>query len=249
MNPKVMVLYGEGLNCDKETEHALRVSGADTEKVNIRQMIENPGMLKDYQILAFVGGFLHGDALGAGRYMGATIRKKMPEEIQRFIESDKLVIGICNGFQVLAHAGILPGFDGDYTKNGGVTLTYNDIGRFRDQWFNLNAEGKKCIWTEGIDSLYLPIRHAEGKFVPGEGVLEKLYEQDLVVFKYAPGENPNGSVDDIAGICDPTGRVLGIMPHPEAYNHRTNHPRWTREELPEEGEGLKIFRNAVRYFD
>lgn len=250
MNPKAMVLYGEGLNCEEETAHAFNETGSDAEIIHINRMIENPNMLTDYQILALPGGFLHGDALGAGRYMGRQIAKDMPDEMQRFIEDGKLVIGICNGFQVLANSGFLPGLDGNYGEWGDVTVAYNDIGRFRDQWVNLKVESDKCIWTNGIESSYLPVRHGEGKFVPkDQEILAKMYDQGLVVVKYAPGDNFNGSVDDIAGICDPTGRVFGLMPHPEAYNHRTNHPRWTREDLPEEGAGLQIFRNASKYFD
>lgn len=256
MEPRVMVLYGEGLNCEEETAHAFKESGADARLVHIRQMIEEPAILDDYQVLAVPGGFLHGDALGAGRLMGVTIRKTMMEEVKKFIDGGKLIIGICNGYQVLVNAGLLPAVDSNYGDRA-VTLAPNEIGRFRDQWVYLSpVEGNRCVWTGGIDHLYLPIRHGEGQFIPRDSeVLDKMYRNGQVVLKYADSDrigrlsyNPNGSVDDIAGICDPTGRIFGLMPHPEAYNHRTNHPRWTREDLPEKGEGLKVFGNAVRYF-
>jgi len=255
MKPKVMVLYGEGLNCEKETEHSFNTSGADTKRVLIQDMVKNSKMIKDYQIIAFPGGFLHGDSLGAGRLMGAIIRKYMLEDLQRFIEDDRLVIGICNGFQVLAHAGLLPRLNGRYGERK-ITLTDNGCGRFRDYWVHLKTESEKCVWTKGIERLYLPVRHGEGRFVTDGDTLKSLYEQDLVALKYVPGDglgdlpyNPNDSQDDIAGICDPTGRIFGLMPHPEAYNHKTNHPRWTREELPEEGLGLQVYKNGVKYFE
>ena len=181
-----------------------------------------------------------------------------PTVVLVFIVDDgKLIIGICNGFQVLVKMGILPGLNGRFEQE--VTLTHNDSGRFENRWVHLLKDaGTSCVWMKGVDALELPIRHGEGKFIPrDDAVLKQLEDAGCIALRYgtrdgqvADGQfpaNPNGSVADIAGICDPTGRVFGLMPHPEAYVDRSNHPRWYRESVPEEGAGLAIFRNAVDY--
>ena len=184
------------------------------------------------------------------------VKYNIGEQIQEFIDSGKLILGICNGYQAMVKMGLLPGFNEDYATQE-VTLTYNDSGRFEDRWVHLKANRtSKCVFTKGIENIYLPVRHGEGKFVTKNlQVLEKLKKGNHIVFQYVDTEgksagyphNPNGSVNNIAAICNKTGRVFGMMPHPEAFQHRTNHPRWTREELPEEGAGIAIFRNAVEY--
>ncbi len=255
MKPKTIILTGLGINCNQETEYAFELAGSGTEQVHVNEVIDGSKKLSDYQILAFPGGFLHGDAIAAGMIMKSILKSSMYDDVREFISSGKPVIGICNGFQVLVKSGLLPGRKKDGGKQT-VTLTYNDSGRFRDDWVYLKNLSDKCIWTKDIKSIYLPIRHGEGKFVPSNGMTKELYKEDLVVFKYTgplgeedPGFpwNPNGSVDDVAGICNPEGNVLGMMPHPEGYIFRTQHPRWTREDLPEKGMGLKIIRNGVDY--
>ncbi|MCX6815067.1 MAG: phosphoribosylformylglycinamidine synthase subunit PurQ [Candidatus Aenigmarchaeota archaeon] len=257
--PRAMVFYGRGENCHDETVFAYNQVGANPEKVLYKSFLRKPGIMRDFQILDFPGGFMDGDDLGSAKAMAFSFRNNdyVMEEVERHIKKGGLIKGTCNGFQLLVKAGILPGLDGNYRDNS-VTLTYNDSGRFEDRWVRLEIDGSgKSPWTEGMRSAEFPVRHGEGKLVPKDDeVLRRLREEGLIIGRYAgkngeknPGypRNPNGSVDDIAMLSDPTGRVLGLMPHPEAYLKRTNHPRWTRESLPAEGEGLQFFRNGVEY--
>ena len=270
--PKALVLTGFGLNCDWETTHALELAGAEAHRVHINQLVMGEKIgeiarLEDYQIFAFIGGFSWGDDHGAGVIFATKLLYNIGEDILRFIEEGNLVIGICNGFQAMVNVGLLPGFDGDY-RSRTVALIGNDCGNFRDQWVHLKVEtGSPCVFTRGLEHLELPVRHGEGKFYAEESVIKDLEEKNQVVVRYADSkgnsangsfpDNPNGSMNDIAGICDSTGRVFGLMPHPEAYNHWTNHPNWTLykeryrrggEPYPQEGYGIQIFRNAVEYF-
>jgi len=254
--PKALILTGFGINCDIETAHAFKIVGADAQRVHINDLINGAKRLSDYHILAFPGGFSFGDDIASGKVLANMIKYNLGEQIQEFIDAGKLIIGICNGFQTMVKMGLLPAFNGDYVTQD-VTLTFNDSGRFEDRWVHLNAnKNSKCVFTKGIKNIYLPVRHGEGKFVvKNPQVLARLNKNNHIVFQYTGSDgknvgypdNPNGSVDNIAAICDETGRVFGMMPHPEAFQHRTNHPRWTREELPEEGAGVAIFRNAVEY--
>lgn len=262
-----IVLAGNGVNCEMETAHACKLGGFDTvDIVNVWELLEGEVSLEPYDLLALPGGFLDGDDLGSARAQANRLKKSrvtrtnepIIDQFTTHIKKGKLVIGICNGFQLMVKLGLLPGFDSDYTTQQ-VTLTHNDSGRFEDRWVWLKANEKSpCVFTRGVNRVYYPIRHGEGKFVTlNKDVLNRLKENNQVVFNYVDAlsdtptvtypENPNGSQFAIAGICDPTGRVFGLMPHPEAYLHRTNHPRWTREELPEEGMGLRLFKNACHY--
>ena len=269
---KALVLTGYGLNCDYETDFSLKVAGADPERVHINELIScgEEGArvrLDNYHILVLGGGFSWADDHGAGVVMAARLRYNIGEEIEEFIRKGKLIIGICNGFQALVNLGLLPGFDGDY-RSREIALTYNDSGNFVDTWVKLKTVADTvCIFTKGISTLELPVRHGEGKFYAKKEVIDRLIKKNQAVIQYADRDgnpaqgrwpfNPNGSLYDIAGICDSTGRIFGLMPHPEAYNHYTNHPDWVtkREELArmgkgierEEGEGITIFRNAVQY--
>lgn len=256
MTPKVLVLTGYGINCDMETQHAFKLAGADAERVHLTDLINGTRKLSDFHILAFPGGFSFGDDIASGKVLANMIKYNLGKQIQEFIEAEKLVIGICNGFQAMVKMGLLPAFDGDYSTQD-VTLTFNDSGRFEDRWVHLlGNKSSKCVFTKGVENIYLPVRHGEGKFVAkNQQALARLKKNNQIVFQYVDKDgslagypyNPNGSIDNIAAICDETGRVFGMMPHPEAFQHRTNHPRWTREELPEEGAGVAIFRNAVEY--
>ena len=264
---KSIVITGNGTNCEMEMAHACRLAGSDeVDIVHISQLLYGQKSLDDYHFLNLPGGFLDGDDLGsakagANRILHASVKgkeEKLFHQFARFIDQGKLILGVCNGFQLLVKLGMLPGFDGDY-RTQTVTLTFNDSGRFEDRWVYLHVNGvSPCIFTKGIGDLYLPVRHGEGKFITkDEDILERLHEKGHVAVQYSHEEyadiamdypaNPNGSIHGIAGICNETGRIFGLMPHPEAYLHYTNHPRWTREKLPAEGMGLAVFKNAVDF--
>jgi phosphoribosylformylglycinamidine synthase len=254
---RALVLTGFGINCDAETETAFRRAGAEAHRVHLNDVISAPGRLERYHIFAIPGGFSFGDDVASGRILANRLRYKLGDALTKFIADGKLMIGICNGFQVMVKMGVLPMFDGRFVQE--VTLTHNDSGRFENRWIHLKTESDtRCVWLKGVDSMTLTVRHGEGKFIPRDSAaLDRLATGGQVALRYCRPDgtsargafpaNPNGSVADIAGICDPTGRVFGLMPHPEAYLDRTEHPRWFRENLPEEGAGLQVFRNAVAY--
>ncbi|MEE8400187.1 MAG: phosphoribosylformylglycinamidine synthase I [Desulfobacterales bacterium] len=263
----VLVLAGYGLNCDHETAYTFDQAGAKAERIHINSLIDGSVTLDRYQILVFGGGFSWGDDHGAGVVQAVRLKTNIGDKISEFVEKGNLVLGICNGFQTLVNLGLLPGLDNDYGKRS-VALTFNDCGNFRDDWVSLTVDpASPCIFTRGFDRMDLPIRHGEGKFYTDEGTLDRLIQKNQVVIQYAmpdgnPAEgrfpfNPNGSIHDVAGICDPSGRIFGLMPHPEAFNHRTNHPDWTRRKETEKrrGEaggtdvaaGIRMFQNAVDY--
>ncbi|MHC4111454.1 MAG: phosphoribosylformylglycinamidine synthase I [Planctomycetota bacterium] len=252
---KAIVLRAAGINCDMETEDALELAGAKAERVHINRMIEDTSALEKCQILVFPGGFSYGDDVAAGKILANQVVHHLYDPVQKFIEAGKLVLGICNGFQVLVKAGILPG-DGQTSRQDTVTITYNDSNKYEDRWVYLSPQTEKCIFIEAGRQIYVPIAHAEGKIVTkDEAALETLKSEGYVAFKYVDedGEegpypvNPNGSVDSIAGLTDSTGRVLGLMPHPERYVRPTQHPHWTRLKDRTGGDGMTIFNNAVKY--
>ncbi|MFC2174532.1 phosphoribosylformylglycinamidine synthase I [archaeon] len=234
---RAIVVTGYGINCEYETAHAFELAGAEAEKVHINRL----GSLDDYQILAVPGGFSFGDDISAGKMLAQKLKMAAEKEIEKFIADGKLVIGICNGFQALVKYALLP-----EVGEQSLTLTFNESGRFEDRWVPLKPEGE-CVWTKGIEELYLPVRHGEGKLVAPKEVIDSLEAKGLVALRYGHGypDNPNGSTNDIAGICDASGRVFGLMPHPEGHLYRTNHPRWTRGE--QSTLGLEVFKNAVKY--
>ncbi|MCK5581004.1 MAG: phosphoribosylformylglycinamidine synthase I [Candidatus Omnitrophica bacterium] len=261
-SPRVLVLRTAGTNCDEETAFAFRSFGAKADLVHINRLFEGTARLSDYHILAIPGGFTYGDDIVSGRILANELRLRLGDDIQDFIKARKLIIGICNGFQALVRSGILPGdlgvkSQGEASFQQTVTLTYNESGKFEDRWTYLRLSGKS-VWTKGLeDVIYIPVAHAEGKFVPRDDkLLNKLKKNGQVAFRYCdeqgnpaayPG-NPNGSIDDIAGITDKTGRVLGLMPHPERHFIFEHHPRWTRFEKKESfGQGAQIFKNGVQY--
>lgn len=255
MKPRVLVLTGYGINCDYETEFAFQFAGAWARRVHLNDIIDNRVRLEDFQILALPGGFSFGDDIASGKVLANKLKYNLALELQRFIGDGKLIIGICNGFQAMVRLGLIPAFEGDYGAQV-TTLTFNDSGRFEARWVYLKVnQNSPCIFTQGIERIYLPVRNGEGKFIPrDESVCQRLWQNGHVVLQYVDAQgsvahypwNPGGSVDNIAGICDETGRIFGLMPHPEAFIFRTNHPRWTRENLVQ-GEGLAVFRNAVQW--
>jgi phosphoribosylformylglycinamidine synthase I len=257
---KVLILRAPGTNCDQETGFAFEAAGAVASYAHINQLIESPSLLTDAQILCLPGGFSYGDDIAAGRILASQLQSKLSDAIAEFRDAGKLILGICNGFQILIKSGfLLPPDDGGLP----ATLAWNDSGRFIDTWVHLKTDLKtqnsKCVFLRDIERMYLPIAHAEGKFVTrNESILDELQSAGQLALKYCSpsGENgsvpyphnPNGSTAGVAGVCDSTGRIFGLMPHPERHIDPTHHPRWTREGLAEHGEGLAIFQNAVGYF-
>ncbi len=242
-----IVLRVEGTNCDLEMAEALRLAGAEPRLIHMNQLLSGDVHLETFQLLAIPGGFAHGDDISAGKIFAAILKHKLGAQVKNFVDSGKPVIGVCNGFQVLVKAGILPGLDWGVQE---ATLAANDCGTFADRWVHLKtAQASKSIFSKGLkETLFLPIAHGEGKFMAGNELLDKLVDSGQVAFTYSPGENPNGSLLDIAGICNPAGNVLGMMPHPERFLTKYTHPYWTAMPgLPEEGDGFRLFKNAVEY--
>jgi len=273
---RAIVLRAAGINCDMETEYGLELAGAKAQRVHINRIIEDKGMLDDFQIIVFPGGFSYGDDVAAGKILANQVVHHLSEAVEKFIDAGKLVLGICNGFQVLVKAGILPGDckesategisprDRENTEkerllkadNQSVTITYNDSGKFEDRWVYLAPQSERCVFIERGRQIYLPIAHGEGKVVTkDQATLERLKSEGRIAFKYVDkdgqeGEypvNPNGSIESIAGLTDGTGRVLGLMPHPERFVRATQHPRWTRREKDADPDGMTIFNNAVKH--
>jgi phosphoribosylformylglycinamidine synthase I len=260
--PRVLILRSPGTNCDEETVYAFERAGAAVERMHVNRLLEEPRALAPFQILCLAGGFSYGDDVAAGRIAANQLRHHLAPQMAQFIAAGKLVLGICNGFQILLKAGMLlnPLPDGAAP----ATLTWNASGKFEDRWVPLHVASAKSVFFAGIETLYLPVAHAEGKFVPGsQHVFDQLEAGGQLVLRYGQSngnaprtlaprveypENPNGSLADVAGVCDETGRVCGLMPHPERFIDPTQHPRWTRGPLAPEGQGLRVFRNAVSYF-
>lgn len=257
---RVLVLTGLGLNCEAETEAAFRTAGASPELVHLLDLLDGTAKrrLSDYPVLAFIGGFAFGDHLGAGAVFANKIRFRLYDDLLRFVERGGLALGVCNGFQTMTRLGLLPGLDGDY-RTPRATLAPNDRPGYRDAWVTLGFDpASPCVWTRGLERMELPSRHGEGKFLADDDVRERLEAGCQIVCRYlgpdgSPTQewpfNPNGSPDAVAGICDPSGRLFGLMPHPDAYLYPFHHPQWTRRKLdgalPAEGDGMRIFRNGV----
>ncbi|MFA5156846.1 MAG: phosphoribosylformylglycinamidine synthase I [Candidatus Omnitrophota bacterium] len=257
--PKVCVLRTAGTNCDKETAFAFQKAGGEPESVHINKFICGQEKLDAFQILVLPGGFSYGDDLGAGRILANELRFKLIDSLKEFIRQGKLIIGICNGFQILVKSGLLPGNAGFRQE---VSLIINDSGKFEDRWIYLKSQiinsksQTKCVWTQGLpEVIYLPVAHGEGKFISEDkAILQRLQASGQIVLRYcnehgqASGypANPNGSTDNIAGICDETGRILGLMPHPERHIDSLQHPRHAGA-AKKDGDGLQIFKNAIEF--
>ena len=257
--PRVLVLRAPGTNCDEETALAFELAGGVACRVHINRLFESPRLLDAYQILCIPGGFSYGDDIAAGRILALELRSRLRDVLDSFIARDRLVLGVCNGFQVLLQTGLL--LDAD-DAGAVATLAWNRSGRFEDRWVRVACDASASPMLHGIDTMYLPIAHAEGRFATRDDeVLKRLRAAGQMPIRYAPldgrGEvdsldypdNPNGSAGNVAGVCNPGGRILGLMPHPERHVSPMQHPWWTRRrQQPEEGDGLRLFRNAVGYF-
>jgi len=255
MPPRVLILRAPGTNCDAETAAAFVRAGAAAETFHLNRWLESPKLADQFQVLCLPGGFSYGDDVAAGRIFANQLRHHLADSLAAFRDAGKLILGICNGFQVLIKSGLLDSDDG---AGQGATLTWNSSGRFIDQWVHLRTCGDRSVFLAGIERMHLPIAHAEGRFLArDEATLARLDAAGQLVLRYCPAAecdpaagtyNPNGALADVAGMCDATGRVLGLMPHPERFIDRTQHPQWTRLPPFDEGDGLALFKNAVRYF-
>ncbi|NLK83274.1 MAG: phosphoribosylformylglycinamidine synthase I [Lentisphaerae bacterium] len=257
---KVLVITGFGLNCENETAAAFNYCGATAEKLHLNDILAGKRSLNEFHILTFIGGFSFGDHLGSGSVFANRVKYNLRDQLKQFIADGKLIIGICNGFQTLTRLGMVPALNGEYFTQQ-AALAHNDSGVFRDDWcyLKVNADSP-CVFTKGVDRIRLPIRHGEGKFVADAATLDMIEKNQQVVLRYTDADgsiatdfpaNPNGSLNSIAGICDASGRVFGLMPHPEAFLSPFNSPTWTVDKLkgnlPKEGEGVVFFRNAVEF--
>jgi phosphoribosylformylglycinamidine synthase len=260
---RVLVLTGLGLNCEAETAQGFRMCGASPDLVHLGDLLEGrgPRRIRDYHVLAMIGGFSFGDHVAAGVVYANRLRWRLREELDRFVEGGGLVLGICNGFQTMVKLGLVPGLDGDRGTQT-ATLAANDRLGYRDAWVRLRGEpASPCVWTRGVGEIELPARHGEGKFLAASPeVLERIESEHLVALRYVDESgrptqqwpaNPNGSPNAIAGVCDPSGRICGMMPHPDAFLYGFHHPQWQRQKLEgrleREGEGVMIFRNGVDF--
>lgn len=266
MQPKTMILSGYGLNCEEETKYAFELSGAVADIIHPSDLIRNKKLFANYQIMAFPGGFSFGDDTGSGNAYANKIKNHLWEELLKFISQDRLVIGICNGFQILTNLGLLPGLDKVYGEKQ-VALMYNDSARYSVRFVDMEIQNNSSPWLHGLKNLSLPVAHGEGKFYAPPEILKNLKKKKLIALKYTSGEtseylslppNPNGSLENIAGITDETGRIIGMMPHPERaiffhqmpyYQYLKEKSKRSNKSIPEEGPGLRIFKNAVNYFN
>jgi len=240
-------MSGYGLNCEEETKFAFELAGGNADIIHINDLIAKPKMLKEYQILVFPGGFAYGDDTGSGKAYANRFKNHLSKELREFLSRDTLVIGICNGFQIITNLGIVPG-----------ALTYNKNGKFIDRWLDLETKNNSSPWLKGIKKISIPITHGEGRYITNREEYKVLKENNQIAFVYTKGEiykfqnlehNPNGSNYDIAGVLAYNGRVLGMMPHPEKAMFAHQSPMWqTNKKGQKEGAGLQIFKNGVNYF-
>lgn len=265
IKPKILVLTGYGINCEEETKFAFDWAGGLADILHINDLIESKQKLKSCQILAIPGGFAYGDDTGAGNAYAHKLKNHLWQQLLDFIKGDKLIIGICNGFQILVNCGLLPALNKHYGERV-IGLMPNEIPRYTVRFVDLKCQNTSSPWLKGINNLSIPVSNGEGKLFAENRVLKEMQKKNLVAFRYFQGEmceylnlskSPNGSIDDIAGIVDETGRILGLMPHPERAMFFVQLPNWPvladeykrqGKKIPKEGPGLKIFENGVKYF-
>ena len=262
--PKTLIFSGYGFNCEEELSYAFTQAGGEADIIHVNDLIDRPTLLTRYQILAFPGGFAYGDDTGSGNAYASKVRNHLWEEVENFVTGDHLVIGICNGFQVLVNLGLLPAMGGKYGTRE-VALLPNESARYTVRWVDVKSESNSP-WLSGVQTLMLPIAHGEGKMSMSSKTLKELEKKNMIALRYVQGEicdyqklkaNPTGTISDIAGITDESGKVFGLMPHPERAMFFTQLPHWTHlketylrvgAKLPEVGPGAAIFINAVKYF-
>ena len=251
MTVRTLIIRAPGTNCDGETVFAFQQAGAEVSLVHVNRLIRREERLADYQIFVIPGGFTYGDDVAAGKVLANELSLRLRDDILKFIEDGKLILGACNGFQVLVKAGFLP--EPVNGSSSQLTLANNDSGKFECRWVYMVANKQSnCVFTKGIDSLYLPVAHGEGKLVADPAILPRLnvalyYTDEAGNTSAGYPHNPNGSMNNIAGICDSSGRVFGLMPHPERHVRGTQHPQWTRLGARPYGDGFQIFQNAVAW--
>lgn len=252
---KVLVVRVEGTNCDVETIEAFQMVGAEAKLAHLNELIRNEVELNDYHILCIPGGFSYGDDLGAGKLLANQLKYRLKRKIEDFISEGRAIIGICNGFQALVKAGLIPAFEKPFLKQE-ATLALNERGLFVDRWIYIRHEKEcRCILTKNLNSkiLYIPVNHAEGRFIASREVIDLMEKEGYVVFRYVDPDgriagypwNPNGSMNNIAGICNTDGNILGLMPHPEKYVHHYLHPYWSRIRTNSKPDGLLFFKTIV----
>ncbi len=255
---RILVLRAPGTNCDQETGYAFEREGAVIQHLHVNALLSNPKALARVHGLAIPGGFSYGDDLGAGTVLGTAMRTKLRDPIRRLVDKGGIVLGVCNGFQVLVKTGLLPGFDddGDGAPDRSVALASNIQNRYEDRWVTLQAVTDKSVFLRRGDVIHCPVAHAEGRLVCDDAVLDRMSAADQVALRYVAPDgttpvpfpyNPNGSIDDIAGLCDATGRILGLMPHPERNQFAWQDPRFHRGSAPRSPEGMLPFKNAMRH--
>lgn len=252
--PKVCILRSDGTNCDEELYYAFGKFGAAPEYIQVNQLRDKSKKLKDFQILAFPGGFSYGDDIASGKVLAIELMSFLKEELENFIDKKGLVLGVCNGFQTLVRTGLLP-----FNNLGSMdaTLELNESGHFECRWVKIKIENSKCLFLNGSDQILdIAVNHGEGKFFANSVTIKKIEGQDLVTFRYVDDngkptanypQNPNGSINAIAGVCDPSGRILGLMPHPEKFVDITQHPNWRRLPRNTKPHGSVIFENMIRF--
>src|SRR5258708_5871771 len=264
MKPKVLIFSGYGINSEEETKFAFDTAGGEGNIVHINDLIAKKAMLHDYQILAFPGGFAYGDDTGSGNAYANKVKNHLWPQMEKFLKQDKLIIGICNGFQILACLGLLPAVEGKFGQRE-MALMNNESARYSDRWVDLKVENDS-VWLKNFSGFPVAIAHGEGRFFLSAANLAKLKKNNQVALRYEIGEittyqnlpaNPNGAIDNVAGVTDKSGRILGLMPHPERAMFFTQLPNWpllkeqlkrVKKPIPTEGPGLQIFKNGVNYF-
>jgi phosphoribosylformylglycinamidine synthase len=259
--PTALILTAPGINCDRELAYAFELAGASPEPVHLNRLLREPALIDRYDLIGLPGGFSYGDAVGAGRIVAALVRQRLYRAFVSAVERGVPIIAPCNGFQIAAQVGLLPGPDPGASwppspPKPVVALAPNERARFVDRWCAIEIPPEtRCIWTRGIEvdaeRAVLPVAHGEGRFLAGaDDGPARLARAGQVAVRYGAGDNPNGSTDNIAGICDASGLVFGLMPHPERFTRWTQHPRWTRLDrswFTSAPVGLAMFRNAVAH--